>query len=52
MIPIEASTYAPQVDGIFWMLSAASIATMLLVGSLVLFFSIKYRRGKIGRAHV
>ena len=45
MIPIEASTYAPQVDGIFWMLSAASIATMLLVGSLVLFFSIKYRRG-------
>ena len=45
MSPVEASTSAPRVDGLFWMLSLASIAIMVLVGFLVLFFSIKYRRG-------
>ncbi|SEM57187.1 cytochrome c oxidase subunit 2 [Sphingomonas gellani] len=45
MRPVEASTYAPRVDSIFWMLTAASGAVILLVGTLVLFFSIKYRRG-------
>ena len=45
MSPVEASTYAPQVDGLFWMLIGVSVVTMLLVGTLILFFSIKYRRG-------
>ena len=45
MIPPEASTFAPKVDGLFWMMCGASFVTMLLVGALVLFFSIKYRRG-------
>ena len=44
MLP-EASAYAHQVDGIFWMLVGISAAIMLLVGSIVLFFAIKYRRG-------
>ncbi len=41
----EASTFAPRVDGIFWMLVGVSAFIMLLVGALILFFSIKYRRG-------
>lgn len=45
MMPVAASTFAPQVDGIFWMLVAISGAIMLLVGALVLFFSFRYRRG-------
>lgn len=45
MMPVEASTYAPRVDGLFWLLIGVSVATMVVVGSLVLFFAIKYRRG-------
>jgi cytochrome c oxidase subunit 2 len=41
----QASTLAPQVDRIFWMLTGISIAIMLLVGTLVLLFSFRYRRG-------
>ena len=42
---IEASTFAPRVDGIFWMLVGISAAIMLLVGVVVLVFSFRYRRG-------
>ena len=41
----EASTIAPGVDAIFWALVGLSVAIMLLVGTLVLFFAIRYRRG-------
>ena len=42
---IEASTIAPRVDGIFWLLTGVSVAIMALVGALVLVFSFRYRRG-------
>ena len=45
MMPVDASTLASQVDGIFLLLILVSAATVLLVGGLVLFFAIKYRRG-------
>lgn len=44
MLP-QASTIAPGVDRIFWVLTALSVAIMLLVGSLVLVFAIRYREG-------
>lgn len=44
MLP-EASTLAPGVDRLFWLLIAISLAVMLLVGALVLRFAIHYRRG-------
>ena len=45
MFPVEASTVAPRVDGIFWLLTGLSLAIMLLVGALVLVFAFRYRRG-------
>lgn len=45
MLPVEASTLAPRVDGLFWLLTGVSVAIMLVVGALVLVFSFKYRRG-------
>ena len=45
MLPVEASTLAPRVDGIFWLLTGVSVAIMLVVGALVLVFSFRYRRG-------
>lgn len=42
---IEASTFAPRVDGIFWMLIALSVGIMVIVGGCVLVFSFRYRRG-------
>ena len=44
MLP-QASTLAPHVDTIFWLLGGLSVAIMLLVGSLVLVFALRYRRG-------
>lgn len=44
MLP-QASTYAPQVDNLFWLLLAISVAITLLVTTLVVWFSLKYRRG-------
>lgn len=43
MLP-QASTYAPRVDDLFWLLLAISGAITLLVSTLILWFSIKYRR--------
>ncbi len=45
MIPVEASTIAPGVDHLLWLLIGVSVLIMLLVGGLVLGFAIKYRRG-------
>lgn len=45
MLPIAASTYAPRVDVLFWLLLAMSGAIVLLVTTLLVWFSTKYRRG-------
>lgn len=45
MRPYQASLLAPHVDRLFWTMCGLSVAIMLLVGTLVLFFAIKYRRG-------
>jgi cytochrome c oxidase subunit 2 len=41
----SASTIAPSVDRIFWVLVALSVVIMAIVGTLVLAFAIKYRAG-------
>ena len=41
----EASTFAPRVDAIFWLLAGASLLIMAIVGTLVLLFAFRYRRG-------
>jgi cytochrome c oxidase subunit 2 len=41
----QASTIAPSVDRIFWVLTALSVAIMGIVGTLVLVFAVRYRRG-------
>ena len=45
MTPIQASTLAPEIDGIFGYLLLLSLAVMGLVGVLVLVFVLRYRRG-------
>lgn len=45
MMPVAASTFAPRVDGIFWLLAGMSAAIMLLVGAIILYFAFRYRRG-------
>ena len=45
MIPVEASTIAPQIDRIFLILLLLGGSTMLLVGGLVFSFAVRYRRG-------
>jgi cytochrome c oxidase subunit 2 len=45
IFPVEASTRAVATDHIFFALLAMSAATILLVLSLVVVFSIRYRRG-------
>ena len=45
MSPTEASTIAPEIDRIFLILLLLGGATMLLVGSLVFLFAVRYRRG-------
>jgi cytochrome c oxidase subunit 2 len=42
---IQASTIAPHVDGIFWLLTGISVAIMAVVGALILLFAFRYRRG-------
>ena len=44
-MPVQASTLAPVIDGIFGSLVAISVAVMALVGLLVLVFAFRYRRG-------
>jgi len=41
----QASTIAPEIDRIFWILILIGGATMALVGALILIFAIRYRRG-------
>lgn len=44
IIPPSASTIARSVDMVWWIEIAMSVCVMLLVGGLILTFSIKYRR--------
>lgn len=44
LLPEQASTIAPQVDGLFWFISGVSIFFTLLVAVLVITFAIRYRR--------
>jgi cytochrome c oxidase subunit 2 len=41
----QASDYASEVDGIFWLLTIISGLIVALVAGLVLVFSVRYRRG-------
>lgn len=41
----QASTLAPQIDRLFFLLCGIAVAIMLLVGTLVLTFAIRFRRG-------
>ncbi|MGN6375215.1 MAG: cytochrome c oxidase subunit II [Sphingomonas sp.] len=45
ILPPDASTNAPAFDHLFWLLVAMAGAVILLVVSLLIGFSLKYRRG-------
>ena len=42
---IEASTIAPEIDRLFWILMLIGGSVIVLVGSLVFLFAVRYRRG-------
>ena len=44
--PESASTIAPQVDTLFFVLSILSLAFSLPVAGLIVFFAIRYREGQ------
>jgi cytochrome c oxidase subunit 2 len=45
LLPEQASTHAPHVDLLFYFLLGMAAFLTVLIASLILFFSIKYRRG-------
>ena len=45
LFPVEASTQAPKTDAIFLLLMLVSAAIIILVLTLVITFSLRYRRG-------
>jgi cytochrome c oxidase subunit 2 len=50
-VPERASNFAGEYDALFYTLTALTVLFTVLVGALVLFFSIRYRRGsKVNRA--
>ena len=44
LMPEQASTPAPLVDGVFWELNALTIFFTILIAGLLLYFAVKYRR--------
>ena len=44
LLPEQASTMAPRVDGLFWFISGVSILFALGIGVAVIVFAIRYRR--------
>ena len=42
--PVQASSYAGEVDALYWFLVAVTAFFSLLIGGLVVYFAIKYRR--------
>jgi cytochrome c oxidase subunit 2 len=52
ILPDQASTYAEQVDAIWWVLCGLALFFTALVFGLLIFFAIRYRRGaKVNRSH-
>jgi cytochrome c oxidase subunit 2 len=50
-LPERASNFASEYDALFYTLTALTIIFTVIVGSLVLFFSIRYRKGhKVNRS--
>ena len=50
LVPEQASTYAYDVDLIFWLLTGLTVFFTVLVLSLLLFFAAHFRRGsKVSR---
>ena len=43
-LPTSASTFAPQVDMILWMVTIISVVSCILVGFLLIYFVVKYKR--------
>jgi cytochrome c oxidase subunit 2 len=46
-VPEQASTYARDVDALYWFLVAITAFFSLLIGSLVVYFALKYRRQSV-----
>ncbi len=50
--PDSASTYAPRVDAVFFVLMAITVFFTVLIGFLVIYFAIRYRKGaQVDRSH-
>lgn len=45
MAPPQASTFAPKVDALFYVISALTAFFTIVVFALVIFFALKYRKG-------
>lgn len=45
LLPEQASTHAPRVDVLYFFLLGLSVFFTVLIAALIVFFSIKYRRG-------
>ena len=43
-LPTSASTFAPQVDSILWLVTIISVVSCILVGFLLIYFVVKYRK--------
>ena len=43
-LPTSASTFAPQVDMILWMVTIISVVSCILVGFLLIYFVVKYKK--------
>lgn len=46
IFPEQASTFAPRIDSIYFVLTALSLIFAVPVAFLIVFFTIRYRRGK------
>lgn len=50
--PDSASTYAPRVDAVFFVLMAITVFFTVLIGFLIMYFAIRYRKGaQVDRSH-
>jgi cytochrome c oxidase subunit 2 len=47
LLPEQASTHAPRVDFLYFFLCAVAAFFTVLIASLIVYFSIKYRRGNL-----
>ena len=50
--PTQASSLAPRIDAVFFVLMAITVFFTVLIGFLVMFFAIRYRKGaQVDRSH-